>query len=99
MESHIVLRILPGLMCGVRERRIIPRLVGDADRLRLEYVLAATVVGDAVAHDGLVQDAVPLMSILFDATALAGSPVVVVAIFEFIRWRKRSALVIRFSFA
>lgn len=99
MELHIPVRILPGLMCGVRERRIIPRFLGNADRLGLQDVLAATVVGNAVAHDRLIQDAVPLKSILFGPTALAGNPMFVVAIFEFIRWQELIALIIRISFA
>lgn len=85
-------------MC-VRERRIIPRFLGNADRLGLQYVLAATVFRNAVAQDRRFENAVPLVPVLLNSTALAGSPMFVVAIFESITWRELVALVIGISFA
>lgn len=56
-------------------------------------MLSATVIRTAVAQGRGFEDAVSLESILFDPTALAGSPVFVVTIFESIRWRELIALI------
>lgn len=85
----------------VPERGRIPCFLSNANRLGLEYVLAATFVGTAIAQDRGLEDAVPLKSIWFDPTALGGIPVFasVVSVFESVRWRKLIVVVRRVPFA
>lgn len=86
-------------MC-VRKRRKVPRLLrNDANGLGLQYVMAAAVIGIAVAQNCLFKDAVSLKFIVFGPTALTGIPVFVVAILELVRWRELVILVGRISFA